>query len=277
MHSGEYSLDFSLDTAHLDQHLLTSPDVLRTLVNSARPTSQDVIADLGAGTGVITKELAERGVARVRAVEIDQRFGPRLEQLSRHYRNVDVIAGDFMTTPLPDVTKVVANPPFGLTEPLVSWLHRLPAVTSISVVMGRSFGASATAAPGSREYNRISLGVQSRFAVRMVAAVPSDSFYPVGRTPACIVQMVPKRGLASIDAYVDAAFANRGGMKLKDLLWHLRVHGPPLESPATRQQLAVALRRSAVVREIYQLRLQQIRSADLSRLMAELHRLAGHG
>lgn len=268
-------LDFQLDTARLDQHLLASPDVLRTLVDTARPCGHDVIADLGAGTGVITRELAERGVAGIRAVEIDDRFRPHLDRLRRRYRNVEVIAGDILTTRLPDVTKVISNPPFGITEALVRSLHRLPAVTSISLLMGRSFGTSAAAVPGSPGYNRVSLGVRARFTVRVVAAVPPDSFHPVGRSPACVVRLEPKRGPAGVDAYVDAAFTERGAMRVKDLLWHFRTQGPVPPSGVTRQQVAVELRRTAVVREIHQLRLQQVGSTQLSEFMAELHRLAG--
>jgi 16S rRNA A1518/A1519 N6-dimethyltransferase RsmA/KsgA/DIM1 with predicted DNA glycosylase/AP lyase activity len=265
--------DLRLDTARLDQHLLCSPAAVRTLVDAAQPTRQDVIADLGAGTGVITRELASRAFASIYAIEIDDRFAPLLERLSRDHRHIDVRVGDILTSRLPDVTKVVASPPFRITEHLVDWLRRLPVLVSASLVMGRSFGVSATAVPGSRHYDRLSLDVQASFTAQVISSLPPACFHPPTRTSACVVRLVPRRPPARVDAFVAGAFARQGGMRVKDLLWQLGARGSVPGPPSTRREIATALRSSSVVREIYQLRLQQVRSIDLSRLMAELRRL----
>jgi 16S rRNA A1518/A1519 N6-dimethyltransferase RsmA/KsgA/DIM1 with predicted DNA glycosylase/AP lyase activity len=244
------------------------------LVDSAQLTRYDVIADLGAGTGVITRELLRSDPAKIYAIEIDSRLRSFLEPLSRT-NPVELICDDILTTDLRDVTKVVANPPFRITELLVEWLHRLPALVSASLVMGRSFGVSATADPGSCAYTRLSLKVQARFVAQMVATLSPKDFYPPARSPACILRLVPKRPPARIDAAMDDAFTKRGGMKFKDLLWHLQSRSRALGPPQARRRIAANLRRSGVVQDIYQLRLQQINSADLSRLMAELHQLIG--
>lgn len=263
-----------LDTARLDQHLLFSTNALRALVDAAQPTHHDIVADLGAGTGLIASDLYDRHLpTRIYAIEIDRRFGPYLERLRcRTGPHVELIWGDILACRLPDVTKVVANPPFRITEQLVSWLHRLPALTAATLIMGHSFGVSATAAPGSSHYNRLSLKVQARFAVYVVRTLAGADFYPTARSPACILQFVPKRSPA-VDKIVDAALAHHGGMKTKDLLWHLQRRGYVLGPPERRRHVITELRQSNVVRHIYQRRLQQITSLQLSQFMAELRRL----
>jgi 16S rRNA A1518/A1519 N6-dimethyltransferase RsmA/KsgA/DIM1 with predicted DNA glycosylase/AP lyase activity len=263
-----------LDTARLDQHLLSNTAAVRRLVDTARLTRHDVVADLGAGTGVITRELIRRSPGRIHAVEIDVKFGPFLEPLSRAGHDVELIWADILDTHLPDATKVVANPPFRITEHLIGWLADLPALTTATMVIGRSFGVRATAAPGSPHYTRLSLRVQARYTAQVIDTLSPRDFHPPTRTPACIIHLTPKRPPARIDEAVDHAFTHRGGMRVKDLLWHLYARCDALGPPSTRRRITAALRRSEAVVDVYQRRLQQITSAELSRFMAELHRQA---
>ena len=233
-----------------------------------------MVADLGAGTGVITRALLRRDVGKIYAVEIDRRFGPYLEPLHR-CPAVRLLWTDFLGTDLSAVTKVVANPPLRTTEHLLDWLRRLPALTSATLVMGHAFGASATAGPGSAGYGRLSLKVQAGFAVRLIEPVSPKDFHPPARSPACILHLVPRRCPTSIDAVVDDAFTHHGGARVKDLLWRLEVRGTALGSPSTRRGIVARLRRSPTVREVQQRRLQQVSSRELSHLMAELHSRCG--
>jgi 23S rRNA (adenine-N6)-dimethyltransferase len=94
-----------------------------TLVADAQIAPGDLVIDVGAGTGAITRQLVDRG-ARVLAVELHparaaslrQRFDPRC---------VTVITADASDLRLPRRPfHVVANPPFSVTTAL---LRRLTA------------------------------------------------------------------------------------------------------------------------------------------------------
>jgi 23S rRNA (adenine-N6)-dimethyltransferase len=68
---------------------------------------------------VLTDALA-RQAAAVLAVEIDDRLVPALARRYRDRHDVVVIEADALTIPLPASTfRVVANPPFNLTAPLL--------------------------------------------------------------------------------------------------------------------------------------------------------------
>jgi 16S rRNA (adenine1518-N6/adenine1519-N6)-dimethyltransferase len=219
--------------------LLVDDSVVRRLVSAAALSPTDVVADVGAGTGVITREILRRGVAKVYALEVDRRFAPFLEPLPVRWG--DALAGD-----LPDVTKVVANPPFQLTERLIPWLGRQASLESATLVMGASFGRSAVAEPGSADYTRLSLAVRSRFAVELVGEVSRNAFGPPMRTDACIVRLIRRQ--APLERMVADAVARKGGWRVKDLLWRLRL--------------------DLDVRDLRQRRLQELTNAQLSRLMA---------
>jgi len=108
----------------LDQHFLISVEVVENLIQAAGVRREDVVVDVGAGRGAITAALAERAGA-VYAVESDGRLLPYLHALSRTHPNVMVFHGNFLTLRLPPYTKIVANPPFSILEPMIQkHIHR---------------------------------------------------------------------------------------------------------------------------------------------------------
>lgn len=265
--------DLALDVDRLDQHLLANPAAVRALVDAAQLTPDNVVEDVGAGTGLVTRELARRGPAAIHAVEIDPKFRPYLTALARAHRTVTVRWADIRTTGLSDATKVVANPPFRLTEQLLHRLHRLPCLVAASLVMGYAFGRGATAEPGSADYTRQSLRVQSGFVASRVARLSPNDFFPPVRRAGWVVRLAARRPSASVEPTVDDAFTYRAGIRGKDLLWYLEHRAPWPESPAERHRNVAELRATSVVRELSQLRLQQVSDPCLSRFMAEVRRI----
>ena len=100
------------------QHFLRGP-VAAQIVGDAGLAADDVVLDLGAGTGRLTAELAR--VARlVVAVELDPRLASRLRD---RWPNVEVIEADAAAIELPaEPFRVVANLPFHRTTDLLHLL-----------------------------------------------------------------------------------------------------------------------------------------------------------
>lgn len=81
--------------------------------------ADDLVLDLGAGSGRLTAELA-RAARRVVAVELDPRWAARLRG---RWANVEVVEGDATRIQLPrEPFRVVANVPFDRTNDLLRLL-----------------------------------------------------------------------------------------------------------------------------------------------------------
>jgi 23S rRNA (adenine-N6)-dimethyltransferase len=91
------------------------------LIDDAHIVAGDLVLDVGAGTGALTRPLVERG-ARVIAIELHP---TRAHELRRKFanENVTVVQADGADLRLPRRPfRVVANPPFGIS---VAVLRRL--------------------------------------------------------------------------------------------------------------------------------------------------------
>jgi 23S rRNA (adenine-N6)-dimethyltransferase len=103
-------------SAH-SQHFLRSSALAREIVGAAGIRPGDLVLDLGAGTGVLTRALALRG-ARVVAVEFDPRLAAGLRKSFP-----DVVEADIVRLPLPrEPFRVVASLPFDRTTDVLRHL-----------------------------------------------------------------------------------------------------------------------------------------------------------
>lgn len=98
------------------QYFLRTGALAAELVRDACVDTDDLVLDLGAGSGRLTAALAN-SARRVIAVELDPVWA---ERLRGRWPNVDLIEGDAALVPLPDEPfRVLANPPFNRTTDLL--------------------------------------------------------------------------------------------------------------------------------------------------------------
>lgn len=110
----------------LAQNFLRDARVADTLLNQTALTPDDVVCEIGPGTGTLTDRLARR-CRHVVAVEKDTRLADVLRCRFAGRPNVTVFEGDFLAFPLPVTRyKVVANLPFNVTAAVVTRLTGAP-------------------------------------------------------------------------------------------------------------------------------------------------------
>lgn len=162
----------------LGQHFLVDENVLDVIGRLAELDAADVVLEVGAGLGVLTRYLADR-VALVHAVEIDRSLEPHLRERLAGRTNVALLLGDALSLPLAELApppgKLVANLPYAIATPIVvESLDGLPSVESWCVMLQREVADRLVAAPGSRTYGAASVLVQ--------LTADRTGFHPVSRT-----------------------------------------------------------------------------------------------
>lgn len=108
--------------AGLSQNFLRDPRLANRLVQLADLDANDIVIEIGPGSGAITSHLARR-CRQVLAIEKDPTLALRLTQRFASERTVAIFATDFLEFPLPSSRyKVFASIPFAITTAIVSKL-----------------------------------------------------------------------------------------------------------------------------------------------------------
>jgi 23S rRNA (adenine-N6)-dimethyltransferase len=171
------------------------------------------VLDLGAGTGVLTRALADAG-ARVRAVELD---APALRELrARFDRNprVALVEADVTTVPLPDEPfAVLANLPFAIGTAVLRRLlgdPRTP-LAQLDAIVEWGLAAKRTAV-----WPSTLLGCTwgAWYELRLVRRVPRACFAPPPSVDAAVLRatrrpdpLVPDAEASAYEALLRRAFA----------------------------------------------------------------------
>ena len=105
--------------ANYSQNFIRNPRLVSDLVSLTNISKNDIVYDIGAGSGVISSVLAEK-CKSVIAVEFEPRAAAKLRENMEKYPNVSVYEGDFLSMSLPDKPyKIFANIPFHLSSLIV--------------------------------------------------------------------------------------------------------------------------------------------------------------
>jgi 16S rRNA (adenine1518-N6/adenine1519-N6)-dimethyltransferase len=156
----------------LGQNFLVDENILRVIERLAALDPTDVVLEVGAGLGVLTRFLAAR-VSFVHAVEVDR----RLERHLAGIENVAVHWQDALRLDLPRLdpppAKLVANLPYNIATPLVVESLAQQQLRSWCVMVQREVADRFFAAPSTKSYGAVSVLVQ--------LATERTGFHPVSR------------------------------------------------------------------------------------------------
>jgi 23S rRNA (adenine-N6)-dimethyltransferase len=194
------------------QNFLVDRRVIETLVEASGTGEGDLVADIGAGNGLIAEALATRG-ARVLAVERDPALARRLRARFGAGSGVTVVEADALTMTLPDEPfAVVANIPFGITTKILRRLLSQPAGMVRADVIVQAEVARKRAAGGRGTLLNATWEPWFEFATG--ARIPAAAFRPRPRVDAAVL-IVRRRNEPLLDpalrrdyeAFVTAAFS----------------------------------------------------------------------
>jgi 16S rRNA (adenine1518-N6/adenine1519-N6)-dimethyltransferase len=174
------------------QNFLIDRSVLQTIVEAADIHESDQILEVGAGTGVLTRELAKRA-RRVAAVELERDMLALLAETTRPYPNVEIIARNLLFLNPVEVFgdapyKLVANLPYYITAP--TFRHFLESANRpqlLVVMVQQEVAQRIVAKPG--DLSLLAISIQFYGQPHIVATVPAGAFFPAPKVDSAILRI----------------------------------------------------------------------------------------
>ncbi|MDB5817469.1 MAG: rsmA [Rhizobacter sp.] len=215
------------------QHFLTDHGVIDAIVDAIDPRDGDVLVEIGPGLGALTFPLVAQSKA-LTVLELDRDLAERL----RRRPELTVIEGDALRFDFAALAgergsplRVVGNLPYNISTPLL--FHLLESVDQVKdqhFMLQKEVVDRMAAEPGHKDYGRLSVMLQWRYAIESVFDVPPEAFDPPPRVHSSVVRMkplpappgVPEKLLSEI---VTVAFSQRRKILRNTLGRWLEEHG----------------------------------------------------
>jgi 16S rRNA (adenine1518-N6/adenine1519-N6)-dimethyltransferase len=199
------------------QHFLTDAHIIDGIVDAIGPEPGDAIVEIGPGLGALTLPLLARHEPFT-VIELDRDLAARL----RKRGDLEVIESDVLKVDFAQIAaakgrklRVVGNLPYNISTPIL--FHLLGFVEQVidqHFMLQKEVVDRMAAGPGSKDYGRLSVMLQWRYAIESVLDVPPEAFDPPPRVDSAIVRMQPHSTPPQLDAallgeLVQVAFSQR--------------------------------------------------------------------
>lgn len=174
------------------QNFLGDESVLERIADEAMLVPDDVVVELGAGLGHLTRCLLATG-ARVVAVERDRDLFKVLEAMA--LPGLTLVEGNAADMQFAAVAKapevvVAGNLPYHLTSPILfEVLEQADTVKRAIFTLQLEVVDRLAAEPGTRAYGLLSVLLGHRFYVEHVFDVPSHLFHPPPRVDSAVLRL----------------------------------------------------------------------------------------
>ncbi|OGO06172.1 MAG: ribosomal RNA small subunit methyltransferase A [Chloroflexi bacterium RBG_13_56_8] len=226
----------------LGQNFLIREGVVERILEASELSPQDLVLEVGAGLGLLTRRLAERASAVV-AVELDRKMVPILADTLQGAANVHIVQADILQVDppqlmvrelaLPDMGslryKVVANLPYYITSAVLRHLLDTKVRPERLVVMVQKEVAQRIVASAG-DLSLLAISVQVFGMPEIITSIPASAFYPRPKVDSALLRVcvyeeprVPEEEIASFFRVVRAGFGQKRRQLHNSLMHNLHL------------------------------------------------------
>jgi 16S rRNA (adenine1518-N6/adenine1519-N6)-dimethyltransferase len=176
------------------QHFLIDSGVIDAIVRAIDPQPGDNLVEIGPGLGALTDPLRRCG-AQLTVIELDRDLAARWRDTPGvRVVQADVLGIDFNAwaqdagRPL----RIVGNLPYNISTPILfRLLQAADRIADQHLMLQREVVMRMAAAPGNKDYGRLSVMLQWRYDIEPLLDVPPAAFDPPPRVHSTVVRMLP--------------------------------------------------------------------------------------
>lgn len=165
----------------LDQFYLINEKIIEKMVQSLKLAKKDIVLEIGAGNGALTKKLTEKH-PKVIVIELDKKFAKEL----RNIQGVKIIIGDALKflkkmPKMGKIDKIISSLPSSLVEPIFLILPKINFKVAVFLIPLKFL---------SKLFNDNKF--KNYFNVELIEKVNKASFFPQPKTNWALVKIVKK-------------------------------------------------------------------------------------
>jgi len=243
------------------QNFLHDQAVIEHIINAIHPQPGEHIVEIGPGLGALTVPLLKR-TKTLHAIELDRDVIPLLEDKTQNVgeliiHQADVLQFDFARlrpateSPPHDKLRIAGNLPYNISTPLLFHLTQYKDfIQDMHFMLQFEVVKRITAAPGNKDYGRLSVMMQYYFRCEFLFKVSPGSFKPAPKVDSAIVRLIPHPqapvNIQSIDDFsslVKQAFMYRRKTlrnNLKELLSNEQIQSCDIDPSQRAETLSLA-------------------------------------
>lgn len=200
----------------LGQNLLIDPGSLNRIIEASDISEEDIILEIGTGTGILTKELSKKA-KKVVSYEIDKRIFEVAKEYLAGIDNIDLRNKDFLRATLTPASlplagegrvRVIANVPYYITTPIIEKIiminrnnhvkacGRTPQqilISSAILTVQREFAERMVAKPGTKDYGSFSIFVNYYTEPKILFNIPRSAFLPQPDVGSAVISLAVRK------------------------------------------------------------------------------------
>ncbi|MEQ8927705.1 MAG: 16S rRNA (adenine(1518)-N(6)/adenine(1519)-N(6))-dimethyltransferase RsmA [Fulvivirga sp.] len=180
---------------HLGQHFLKDENIASRIVNSfAEVYDQGHILEIGPGTGVLTKYLAQKYPKELHLIDIDKESIDYLESnfpdlIGRIYFG-DFLKQGFEYTSAP-VVNIIGNFPYNISSQIFfKLLEHTDRVKCVVGMLQYEVAKRLASPPGNKDYGILSVLLQAYFDINYLFSVEAHVFDPPPKVRSGVISLV---------------------------------------------------------------------------------------
>ncbi len=184
---------------YYSQNFIKNKELIQILIRNSSITKNNLVLDIGAGLGSITKELLNVG-SKVIAIEIDEILIEKLRERFLLNKNLEFVNGDFLKYSLPRKPyKVFSNIPFNITSQVIRKLvFSTNPPLDCYIVVQKETKERYIGRPYDKKNSQISILLKPWFKLTVEYKFKRTDFNPVPNVD-CFLMRIEKRDIPLIN------------------------------------------------------------------------------
>ena len=204
------------------QNFLHDHNIIYSILSSLNAQTKDHWVEIGPGMGALTEPLLAQGL-NLEVVELDRDLVVYLKDKFKAYPDLKIHSADALKFDFAALAKedeklrVIGNLPYNISTPLMfHLLDNANCIEDMHFMLQKEVVNRMCAAPGSKQYGRLSVMVQYYCATEWLFDVPPESFDPIPKVMSAIIRLTPHltppvviNNIENLNRVVTEAFSQR--------------------------------------------------------------------